>query len=59
MSENLNSTTTILDGVATTSDNPNFYPGMSSDEVYFGQDMTVCLTDVVEGKVVLRTVYEW
>ena len=32
------------------SDNPNFYPGMSSDEVYFGQDMTICLTDVVNDK---------
>ena len=32
------------------SDNPFFYPGSSSDDVYFGQDMTLCLTDVVNDK---------
>ena len=32
------------------SDNPFFYPDKSSDEIFFGQDMTVCLTDVVNEK---------
>ena len=32
------------------SDNPNFIANMSSDEVYFGQDTTLCLTDVVNDK---------
>ena len=32
------------------SDNPNFIANMSSDEVYYGQDMTLCLTDVVADK---------
>lgn len=36
--------------VATTSDNPNFVAVMSSDEIYFGQDATLCITDVVNDK---------
>lgn len=32
------------------SNNPFFYPNSSSDEVYFGQDLTLCLTDVVNAK---------
>lgn len=32
------------------SNNPNFIANMSSDEVYFGQDTTLCLTDVVDAK---------
>lgn len=32
------------------SDNPNFIANMSSDEIYFGQDTTACLTDVVDDK---------
>lgn len=32
------------------STNPNFSPDISSDEVYFGQDMTTCITDVVNDK---------
>lgn len=29
------------------SDNPYFIPAMSSDEIYLGQDMSICLTDEV------------
>lgn len=32
------------------SSNPYFTPQSSSDDVYFGQDMTTCLTDVVNDK---------
>lgn len=32
------------------SSNPFFTPQSSSDDVYFGQDMTTCLTDVVNDK---------
>lgn len=30
--------------------NPNFIPGMSSNEIYYDTDTNVCLTDVVDGK---------
>ena len=32
------------------STNPNFQANTSSDEIYFGQDATTCLTDVVNNK---------
>lgn len=32
------------------SDNPNFVATMSSDEIYYGQDLLACLTDVVQAK---------
>ena len=32
------------------SSNPNFQANTSSDEIYFGQDTTTCLTDVVNNK---------
>lgn len=33
-----------------TNSNPYFSPDISSDEIYFGQDMTTCITDVVDDK---------
>lgn len=30
--------------------NPYFYPSMSSNEIYYNQNVDVCLTDVVDGK---------
>lgn len=35
------------------SSNPNFQANTSSDEIYFGQDATTCLTDVINGKASL------
>ena len=30
--------------------NPNFVATMSTDEIYFGEDLLACMTEVVEGK---------
>lgn len=32
------------------SSNPNFVAMMSTDEIYFGQDLLLCLTEAVDGK---------
>lgn len=43
MSDNINP-------IETLSDNPDFIPATSTNEIYVGTDMTVCLTDVLEEK---------
>ena len=51
MNDNQNTITTL-------SDNPYFEANMSSDEIYLGQDLLTCLTDVVNDKAPLNHTHD-